>query len=266
MRRWPFLLIVAAAIGVGACGSSTSPSTTTTTAAATLAITPTTGAVAVGQVMNYSVLNSATGDTIAWSSSDASIFSVDTSGNVTGISRGTGTLTATASSGPTATLQIQVAPSYVGTWSGSAAVTACTDIGGYTTAGYCAQRIHTVQRITVSFTQNGLGVAGTLTQAEPSGQVSGPVTGAIGTGGDISSLVGTLTGVIAGSNTATALISWTSLATDAGLTGSFAANVTSPQIVGIATVQWQFSGVPKVAINTVPTGGLWALLTLFRHR
>ena len=84
MRGWPLLLIVVAAVSAGACNSSTTPSTTTTTVATTLAITPTTGGMAVGQVITYTVVNAATGDTIAWSSSDAGIFTVDANGNVTG--------------------------------------------------------------------------------------------------------------------------------------------------------------------------------------
>ena len=260
------LLAVVAALGAGACGSTTEPSTTTTTAAPTLSITPTTNALAVGQVQAYSVLNGAATDTITWSSSDASIFTVDAAGNVTGVTRGSATLTATASSGPTATLTIQVTPNYQGTWLGNATVTACTDIGGFATNGYCAQRIRATQKLTAQLNQAGLAITGTLTQAEAAGQVTGSVTGAIGTGGDISTLIGTLTGVVNGANVTTTLIAWNSLASDTGLTGNWAANVTSSQILGIATLQWQFTAVPRVASNDVPNRGVWSLVAMLRAR
>jgi hypothetical protein len=39
------------------------------------------------------------------------------------------------------------------------------------------------------------------------------------------------------------LISWNSLAIGTTMTGVWATNVTSPQIVGIVTVQWSLNGV-----------------------
>ena len=99
IMRWSFWLTVVAAFGAGGCGSTTTPSTTTTTVAPTLSISPPTSALAVGQVQAYTALNADAADTIVWSSSDAGIFTVDSAGNVTAVSRGSATLTATASSG-----------------------------------------------------------------------------------------------------------------------------------------------------------------------
>ena len=266
MKRCSLWLAVVASLSIGACGSTTEPSTTTTTTATpTLGISPPTTALAVGQTQAYTVINAAATDVITWSSSDAAILQVDSAGNATGIARGSVTLTATSSAGTTATLPIQVAPNYQGNWSGNTTVTACTDIGGFATNNYCAQRIRTTQRITMSLTQTGLGIGGTVTVTEPGGQVSGPVSGAIGAGGDITTLVGTLTGVVGGANLSTALISWNSLASTSGMTGNFAATSTSSQIVGIATVQWQFGGVARTA-STVQGSGLRGILPMFARR
>jgi hypothetical protein len=265
MMRWPLWVVAIAAFAAVACGTTTPSTTTTTTVAPTLSISPQTAALAVGQVQAYTVINGVATDTTTWSSSNAGIFTVDSAGNVTGVSSGVATLTATASSGPTATLQIQIVPNYQGTWSGNSTVTACTDIGGFETNAYCAQRVRTTQRMTIAINQAGLAITGTLTQAETTGQVVGSVTGAIGAGGDISTLAGTLTGVVNGANITTTIISWDALATTSGLTGNWAGNITSSQIVGIATVQWQFTAIPRVASAEAPIRGVWSLVAFLRH-
>jgi hypothetical protein len=72
--------------------------------------------------------------------------------------------------------------------------------------------------------------------------LSGGVNGSIGPGGDIT-LTGTLTGVSSGANITATLISWNSLASGTMMTGVWAANVRSPQVLGIATAQWSLTGV-----------------------
>ena len=64
----------------------------------------------------------------------------------------------------------------------------------------------------------------------------------IGSGGDVT-LTGTLAGVSNGANLSVTLLSWNSLAINSRMTGVGAANVTSQQILGIATVQWSVAGV-----------------------
>lgn len=256
MIRWSFWFVVTAAFSAGACGSTTTPSTTTTTVVPTLTITPTTGALMIGQVLAYSVTNAAATDVITWTSSDASILTVDSAGNATGIARGTATLTAASSGGQSATQQVQVVPNYQGTWTGKATMTACTDIGGFVTNSYCAKRVGASQTLTMQLSQISLAIAGTIALAEPGGQVSGSVTGVIGAGGDITTMIGTLSGVVDGANQTLTIISWNSLASGASITGNWAANVTSPQVVGFATAQWQFTGIPRVSTTSVPGGSL----------
>jgi hypothetical protein len=236
MKRFTSFCTLVASVWVGACGGS---STTAPTPAPTLAITPTTSVLLIGQTQTYATANGASTDVITWSSTDSSILAIDGAGNATAIAKGVVTITA-ATGTQTATLQVQVVPSYQGRWTGNTTTAACTSIGAF--ASYCIQGLDPGQALTLNLTQVNLSVSGVLTKAEPGGVLSGVVNGSIAPGGDIT-LTGTLTGVSSGANIVATLISWNSLATGTKMTGVWAANVTSPQILGIATVQWSLAGV-----------------------
>jgi len=238
MKRFTSLCIVVAGVWASACGGDSPAAPTTPTA---MSITPTTSVLVIGQTQPYSTANGTANDVITWSSTDPSVLTVDSTGSATAIAKGVVTITA-AGATQSATLQVQVVPSYQGTWTGTTTNTACTSIGSFTS--YCAQAVGSGQAFSLSLAQSGLAVSGALTKAEPGpgGVLFGAVSGSIGPGGDIT-LTGTLTGVSSGSNIVAALISWNSLAIGTGMTGVWAINVTSPQILGIATVQWSFNGV-----------------------
>jgi hypothetical protein len=133
----------------------------------------------------------------------------------------------------------------MGSWSGTATVLACTDIGGFASANYCAQIRGSVQRWTLVLSQAGLTVSGTMTLSEGANVLSGPMAGAIGASGDIISLTGSLAGLANGTSIVVTPISWDSLASDGKMTGGWAANVTSQQILGVATVQWSLAGATQ---------------------
>jgi hypothetical protein len=144
-----------------------------------------------------------------------------------------GAATITATDAQTTTLTCR--PSVV---SGAGTATCWhIDLAGFTAAGYCAKNLGTTQQVTLSLTQSGLTLSGTMTKAEGANLISGPVSGTTGINGDIT-LTGTLSGIADGANVQLALISWNSLADGANMTGTWSGNITSPQILGLATLQW----------------------------
>ncbi len=179
---------------------------------------------------------------MTWTSSAPNILTIDGTGNATAVATGIITLTATTDDGQTATLQVQVVPNYQGAWTGNITNTACTDIAGFASINYCSRGLGTAQSLALNLAQSGLTISGTMTKSESGGVVGGAVTGVIGSGGDVT-LTGTLTGLSNGANLTVTLLSWNSLVTKAAMTGVGAANVTSSQILGIATVQWSLTGV-----------------------
>ena len=54
-------------------------------------------------------------------------------------------------------------------------------------------------------------------------------------------MTGALAGLANGSNLQLAVITWNSLADGANMTGTWSGNITSPQILGIATLQWSLT-------------------------
>jgi hypothetical protein len=162
---------------------------------------------------------------------------IDSSGNAVAVGVGASTITATGDAGQTATLTVQTVPLYQGNWIGTATVLACTDLAGFTADGYCAKNLGTTQQVTLSLTQSGLSLTGSMTKAEGANLLTGPISGTTGIAGDIT-LTGTLAGIANGANLQLALISWNSISDGTNMTGSWSGNLTSPQILGLATLQW----------------------------
>jgi hypothetical protein len=226
-----------AALAVSACGGD-NPSTPTTPTATT-AITPATTALAVTQTQTYTLSATTTPTSVTWVSGNTNALTIDSSGNATAVGVGASTITATDNNNAaqTATLTVQTVPLYQGNWAGTATVIACTDLVGFTSAGYCASNLGTTQQVTLNLTQSGLTVSGSMSKSEGGSLLSGPISGTTGIAGDIT-LTGILVGVVNSSNVALALISWNSYANGASMTGTWAGTVTSPQTLGSATLQW----------------------------
>jgi hypothetical protein len=249
---------VVAGLLIGACGSSSSPTTaTSTTPAVTLSgLNPSQVAtmIQVGQAQVYTLTVAPTTAVITWTSSAPGVLTVDSTGNATGISNGIASLTASADSGQTASLAVQVVPVYGGTWAGNVTVVGCTDLVGFAAAGYCAHTLGAVQAFTMSLSQTlsntGNIVSGTFTKGEGGNTLSGSVSnGNIGTGGDVGGLTGLLGGVADGVNLSVTLTSWNSFATPTTMTGVWGANVTSPQIPGVVSVSYSLTNVTPVPVS-----------------
>ena len=254
---------VVAGLLIGACGSSSSPTTaTSTTPAVTLSgLNPSEVAtmLEVGQAQVYTLTVAPTTAVITWTSSAPGVLTVDSTGNATGISNGIATLTASADSGQTASLAVQVVPVYGGTWAGNVTVVGCNDLVGFAAAGYCAHTLGAVQAFTMSLSQTlsntGNVISGTFTKGEGGNTLSGSVSGGnIGSGGDVGGLTGLLGGVADGVNLSVTLTSWNSFATPTAMTGVWGANVTSPQIPGVVSVRYSLTGVTLVGATGSAAG------------
>jgi hypothetical protein len=242
MSRFFTSMILVAALSAGACSNDTPAATTPTS---TSAITPATAALALTQTQAYTLTATPTPTTTTWVSSNTNALTIDSGGNATAVGVGASTITATGDAGQTATLTVQTVPLYQGNWIGTATVLACTDLSAFTAAGYCARNLGATQQVTLSLTQSGLTLSGTMTKAEGTNLVNGSINGATGIGGDIT-LTGTLAGTADGANLQLALISWNSFADGSNMTGTWAGTITSPQILGLATLQW------SVRMKTTP--------------
>jgi hypothetical protein len=238
------LSAILALLAAGGCANSDSPTTPDPTTPATTAISPATTVLQVGQTQVYTITPTTT-SAITWTSSNESVLTIDAGGSAVGLANGVATVTATPETGTGATLAVQVVPVYAGSWAGTSTVLACTDLAGFAAAGYCAQSLQATETWGLTLTQSGLAVSGTMSKSEGANVLSGAVTGAIGGSGDIISLTGTLTGFARGANLVITPISWNALAGGGSITGTWAGNVTSPQILGIATVQWRVAGTAQ---------------------
>lgn len=231
------VLALLAAVGCTDSNSPTTPDPTTPTTA----ITPATTVLQIGQMQLYAITPTTT-SAITWTSSNESVLTIDAGGTATGLANGVATVTGAIEGGASATLAVQVVPIYAGTWSGTTTVLACTDLAGFAAAGYCAQSLAGTDSWSFTLTQSGLALSGTMTKTEGANVLNGSITGGIGGSGDIISLTGNLAGFARGANLVIAPISWNSFASGGVMTGTWAANVTSQQILGIATVQWRLDG------------------------
>ena len=239
MRQLFAACSIAAALMVAACGGSDTPSSPTTTTPS-VTITPGGTVYQLGATQALTLSAQTTPTNVVWSSSNPNVITIDSSGNITAVGVGAATITATADAGVSATLSLQVVPIYAGTWIGTAKVLACTDLAGFQSNGYCAKNLGTVSTVTITMNQSGNSVSGSITKSEGANLLNGSVTGPIGAGGDVT-MTGTLAGLASGSNLQLSVISWNSLADGSNMTGSWSGNITSPQILGIATLQWSLS-------------------------
>ena len=110
---------------------------------------------------------------VTWSSSNPSVVLIDSGGNATAVAVGTATITATADNNVSATLAVQVVPTYQGNWTGTATVIACTDVAGFLSAGYCARNLAAVNIVTLTMTQTGSSVSGAMTKSEGANLLNG---------------------------------------------------------------------------------------------
>jgi hypothetical protein len=255
LYRSAWLWIAAGSFMFGACHSSTAPSAaTTTTTTTTSLITPATTALTIGQRQLYSYSTATSANIVTWTSSNSGVLTIDSTGLAIGIASGVATLTGSLDTGTSSTLTVQVVPIYQGSWAGSAKVLACTDLDGFTAAGYCSRISSSVQQWTLTLTQSGLGLSGTMTKSEGANVLNGSVTATVGGSGDIVSLIGPLGGVAGGTSYLVTPISWDSFAAGSSMTGAWSANITSPQIPGGATVQWSLTGAMQVSASGRPVG------------
>jgi hypothetical protein len=240
MHRFLTFCIVIAALAVGACSNDDTTTTTPTTPTPTASITPAGTVYQIGQTQTFTLTATTTPTNVTWTSSNTAVLTIDSSGNATAVGVGTSIITSAADNNLSATLAIQVVPLYQGTWRGTARVLACTDVAGFQSAAYCARNVGAVNTVTLSLTQSGANVSGSITKSEGANLLNGSVGGTIGAAGDVT-FTGTLAGLANGSNLQLAVISWNSLADGATMTGTWAGNITSPQILGIATLQWSLT-------------------------
>lgn len=238
MKHCCLTFAIAAALICGACSdSSDTPTTPTTTVANSIS-----GATALqpGQTATYTLNATPAATTVTWASSNPNSFVIDSTGLGTAVGVGISTITATGDAAQSATLTVQTVPVYQGSWTGTAKVIACTDLAGFSAITYCARNLGTTQNVTLALSQSGLSVGGTMTKSEATNILTGTVAGSIGAGGDVS-MGGSLAGLAGGSNLQLTLISWNSVADGTRMTGSWSANITSPQVLGIATLQWSLT-------------------------
>lgn len=236
--------VALASLAAACSGNTATTPTTPTTPAVTAAISPVTTNLQIGQTQTFTLTASTSPTSVTWTSSNTNVMTIDEGGNATAVGVGAATIAAIGDASQSATLVVQVVPIYQGNWAGTATVIACTDLAGFTAGNYCAQNLGVARRVTLSLTQSGLSVAGAMTKSEGANLLNGSVGGSIGASGEIS-VAGTLAGLANGSNLQLTVISWNSMADGSQMTGTWAGNVTSPQILGLATLQWSLTMQPS---------------------
>ena len=252
---------LATAVGLAAAGctgnSTTAPTQTTTDNTPSITLTgynPSRVAtmLQIGQTQQYQLsLTTINGVgqpqpadlVVTWTSSNPAVLSIDSNGNATGLASGFSTIKATATTGQTASLTVQVVPVYQGAWIGHVSVVGCTDLAGFAANGYCARVQGQLQpfRLVLQQVNSSTGnvVSGTLTKAEGGSTLTGSLSGGnIGTGGDLGGLTGTIVGSADGVSMTATVTSWNSLATGSRMTGAWSVAITSPQVIGAASVRY----------------------------
>src|SRR6185295_10607155 len=158
-------IFLVAALSVSACSNNNTTPTTPTTPTVTSAITPATSVLPLTQTQTYTLSATPTPTTVTWVSSNTNALTIDSGGTATAVGVGAATITATGDAAQTATLTVQTVPLYQGNWIGTATVLACTDLAGFTAAGYCARNLGTTQQVTLTLNQSGLTLSGSMTKS-----------------------------------------------------------------------------------------------------
>lgn len=182
-RRLVLVLLTLSVAGCGGGGSSSSsPSspTTTTPTTVSVAISPSTDVLKIQGTETFTVtatMSDGTSRAVSgtWTSSAASVATVDSSGKATAIASGQATITVTYS-GASATRTIRVVPDYQGSWTGDYTVLSCQDSGGFHQEDWCKTAMaDPVVRVTMTLTQTRDTVAGTWTHKLMAGAVQGTI-------------------------------------------------------------------------------------------
>ena len=118
--------------------------------------------------------------------------------------------------------------SFAGTWSGTFTASSCGHTGGWPS---CAGVFDGVQPLTLTLTQTGSSVSGTLRQSD----VDMSVTGSVSADGHLL-LNGTTTIPVTGLSITFALVGWDTQQSGNSLTGGWSDRLTAPGIPGF--VQW----------------------------
>jgi len=259
------LVILLLTLVVAACGGEestpTAPTSTAAPAAPSVSALRIDGADAVrtGLSSDYTVtavLSNGTTQAVTptWSSSAASVASVDGSGRVTGQSHGSATLTATHQ-GATTTKSISVVTNFGGQWSGRYVMRACDQSGVFTIVGYCQSLgpVGSTGPITLSLTQGGADqsqVSGTISFG---GNLTGNVTGNVTS--DARLVVGANFNVSASGLTFTFRIGgWDSrLSGPSNMTGRWADNLTAVGVPGNVYTENELQTMTRTSVADAPS-------------
>ena len=183
-RRLVLVLLTLSVAGCGGGGgsSSSSPSspTTVTPTTVSVAISPSTDMLKIQGTETFAVtatMSDGTSRAVSgtWTSSAASVATVDSSGKTTAVASGQATITVTYS-GASATRTIRVVPDYQGGWTGDYTVLSCQDSGGFHQEDWCKAAMgDPVVRVTMTLTQTRDTIAGTWTHKLMAGAVQGTI-------------------------------------------------------------------------------------------
>jgi len=156
----------------------------------------------------------------AWTTSDASVATVDSNGRVSAVRNGSITLTA-AYQGRVASRTIRIVHNYSGQWNGTYVVRSCNQTGVFASSGYCQNLGTTPLPFGLQIAQSGPNLDMVTGLISLRGLV-GSVSGSIGTDGTLV-LTGSYTAADSGGvDMRVGIPSWsTTPAGDSSMTGSF---------------------------------------------
>jgi len=178
------LMVVAAVIAAGCGGGDSTPTAPTPTAPAVTGLSVTgLDAIRTNFYANFtaqSTMSDGSTQTVqpSWTSSNPDVASIAANGDVSGISNGAATITATYQ-GRSASRSVRIVSNFGGTWSGSYRITKCDQSAAF--AGWCVGigGVGAVLPVALSLTQGGAGrdqITGTIALGTITGNSSGNVT------------------------------------------------------------------------------------------
>ena len=178
------LIVVAAVVAVG-CGGGDSTPTSPTPATPTVTGLTVTGldTIRTNFFANFtaqSTMSDGSTQTVtpAWSSTNPEVASVAANGDVSGISNGTATITATYQ-GRSASRPVRIVANFGGNWTGSYRITKCDQSAAF--AGWCVGigGVGATLPVSLALTQGGAGrdqITGAIALGSITGNTSGNVT------------------------------------------------------------------------------------------